>query len=348
RNALIETKPALQNVVRQVCTALRPATMVVADLGCSVGANTLLFVSEVISTVADAQCDNSELGRLPMELQFFLNDLPGNDFNQVFQYTNEWIAQVVIPMDRSSSVLYLRATKFFPRRSVHLFHSSYNQSVVILFIVTQLIKDMDEWMADQNGVNIYIAKSSPPSVVKLYQNQFQKDMLLFLELRYQELVPGGQMLLTFLGRKTDDVFYEDLSLLHALLAQALLSLVSEGLVEKGKLESFNIPVYWPSIDEVKAVVARSELFDVGHIKLFESSWDPYNELESDHGMGNSLQSATNIAKSVRAVTESLLACHFGDHILDVLFERYLRIVHQTLLVRGVGNYSVIVMSLNQR
>ena len=55
--------------------------MVVADLDCSVGINTLLFVSMVISTVADAQRHN-ELGCHSME--FFLNDLPRNDFNRLF------------------------------------------------------------------------------------------------------------------------------------------------------------------------------------------------------------------------------------------------------------------------
>ncbi|KAL5225791.1 hypothetical protein ABZP36_012430 [Zizania latifolia] len=86
---------------------------------------------------------------------------------------------------------------------------------------------MDERMADQNGMNIYIAKSTPPSVVKLYKDQFQKDMSLFLELRHHDLVPGGQMMLTFIRRKTDDVLDGHLSHLHALLAQALQSLVIE-------------------------------------------------------------------------------------------------------------------------
>jgi hypothetical protein len=90
-----------------------------------------------------------------------------------------------------------------------------------------MIKDMDEKMSDINGGNIYIAKSMPPSVVKMFQDQFQKDMSLFLKLRHQELVPGGQMLLTFLGRKKEGVLDGDLSHLCALLAEALQALVTE-------------------------------------------------------------------------------------------------------------------------
>lgn len=98
---------------------------------------------------------------------------------------------------------------------------------VQLFIVTQLIKDMNKKMAYLNGENIYISKSMPQSMVDLYQDQFQKDMSLFLKLRHQELVPDGKMLLTSLGRKKEDVLDGDLSHFFGLLAEALQSLVTE-------------------------------------------------------------------------------------------------------------------------
>uniref|UniRef100_I1Q153 Uncharacterized protein n=1 Tax=Oryza glaberrima TaxID=4538 RepID=I1Q153_ORYGL len=132
RKALIKTKPVLEKVMRQVYMALLPPTMVVADLGCSVGINTLLFVSKVTSTVADAQCHN-ELGCHIMELQFFLNDLPRNDFNQVFQSLQQFTKSIAAghPKGVALPPFYISGlpgsyyNRLFPCQSVHLFHSSY-------------------------------------------------------------------------------------------------------------------------------------------------------------------------------------------------------------------------------
>ena len=82
-------------------------------------------------------------------------------------------------------------------------------------------------MLDGNEGNIYIAKTTSPSVVELYQEQFQKDLILFLELRYKELAFGGQMVLMFLGRKEDDVYSGSMNYIYELLAQSLQSLVEK-------------------------------------------------------------------------------------------------------------------------
>jgi len=79
---MLEIRPVLEKVVTDVCAAVCPRTMVVADLGCSSGPNALRFVSDVIRVTGDC-CRRSR--RDPPELQFFLNDMPGNDFNSLFR-----------------------------------------------------------------------------------------------------------------------------------------------------------------------------------------------------------------------------------------------------------------------
>ncbi|CAL5043539.1 unnamed protein product [Urochloa decumbens] len=276
QKALFEAKPVVEEAVRQVCSAFLRQNLVVCDLGCGSGDNTLIFLSEVI---------NASSGHNVVGIQFFLNDLPGNDFNHVFQ-------------------------------------------------------------SNGNKGNIYIAKATPLPVVKLYQEQFQKDLMLFLELRYDELVVGGQMVLTFLGRKEEDVYGGNLNYLSELLAQSLWSLVDKGLVEEDKLNSFNLPMYGASVGEVKAAVKQTGLFDIDEIKLFESNWDPYDDSEDDN-VHDSIQSGVNVAKCIRAVMETLFVSHFGESILDALFKEYASKVAD-YLEREKTKYSVIVLSLQRR
>jgi len=66
--------------------------------------------------------------------------------------------------------------------------------------------------------------------VKQFQKLFYKDFSLFLKLRHEELVHGGQMVLIFNGRKDEDVYNGDLNKLFALVAIALKSLVLKVVV----------------------------------------------------------------------------------------------------------------------
>lgn len=117
-------------------------------------------------------------------------------------------------------------------------------------------------------------------------------------------------------------------------------------MEKEKLDSFNLPIYTPSISEVKAVVAQSELFNVSHIKLFESNWDPHDD--SQGGDAHiTIQSGINIAKSLRAMFGPLLASHFGESLLNEIFKKCAYCVMEHLVERGEGKYLLICVSLKR-
>ncbi|CAN6178603.1 unnamed protein product [Urochloa humidicola] len=169
---------------------------------------------------------------------------------------------------------------------------------------------------------------------------------LFLRLRYEELVFGGHIILTFIGRKHDDVFIgESNHHLYGLLAQSLQSLVDEGLLKEEQLDSFYIPVYSPSVGEVVAVVEQSGLFNMNHVKLFETNWDPYDDSESDV-VHDSIKSGVNVSKCIKAVMEPLVASHFGETILDRLFKEYAhRVVKH--LEKEKTKHVVIVLSMKK-
>lgn len=78
-----------------------------------------------------------------------------------------------------------------------------------------------------NKENIYMASTSPPSVIQAYYEQFQKDFSTFLKCRSEELVSGGRMVLTILGRKNDDPTSKECCYIWDLLAMALKQMVSE-------------------------------------------------------------------------------------------------------------------------
>ncbi|VAI84723.1 unnamed protein product [Triticum turgidum subsp. durum] len=344
---IAETMPVIEKSVKEVYTALLPQTMVVADLGCSSGPNALIFVSNVINAIAD---HSSKLGGQGdhVEVQFFLNDLPGNDFNQLFRSLEQFKRSA--EMDRNGDTLppyYVSGlpdsyyVRLFPRQSVHLFHSSY-----CLHWRSQVPEGLEgKREVYLNGENMYIAKNTPPSVVKLFQEQFRKDFSLFLRLRHEELAFGGQVVLTFLGRKDEDVYSGDLNHLFGLLSQSLQSLVVEGLVKEEKVSSFNLPAYGPSVGEVMASVKESGAFDIAHIKLFEQNWDPYDDSEGD-GVLDSARSSVNAAKCIRSVMESLVASHFGEDILDALFEEYTcRVAGH--LEKEKTKFTVVVLALKK-
>uniref|UniRef100_A0A0E0PVN9 Benzothiadiazole-induced S-adenosyl-L-methionine:salicylic acid carboxyl methyltransferase 1 n=1 Tax=Oryza rufipogon TaxID=4529 RepID=A0A0E0PVN9_ORYRU len=320
--ALLQTKPMIEKAIKKVHTALQPMMILVADLGCSSGPNTLIEIAEYYNRI----------GQCPVDVQFFLNDLPSNDFNHLFKSLEQIDNFVAKDQNRQATTLpqyyvaglassYYR--RLFPKNSVHLFHSSYALHWRSKMFEMKNIKE------PLNEGNIYISKTTPISTVKLYQELFEKDFSNFLELRSNELISSGQMLLTFLGRKNEDVSDGDQCTLH-------------GLMEKKKLNNFNMPVYMPSTHEVKTIIMRSKLFIINQIQLSESNWDPYDDDLEGEVVLYPAQSGLNVTRSLRPVLRRLFTTYFGESVQDVLFLRIASNVSKYLDKRK-GKHNVIAL-----
>jgi jasmonate O-methyltransferase len=104
----------------------------------------------------------------------------------------------------------------FPKKSLHFVHSCFS-----LHRLSQAPAGLN------NKGKIYISESSPQCVLDAYSMQFQKDFTVFLRSRAQEIVDGGRMVLSFLGRPSSDptaaqtTFDQWELLAHALLAMVL-------------------------------------------------------------------------------------------------------------------------------
>ncbi|KAI6692294.1 hypothetical protein NL676_020004 [Syzygium grande] len=322
RKVILMTKPIMEAAVTALFSTAAttfPASLAIADLGCSTGPNTLFAVSEIISIMINL-CKATK-HELP-EFQVFLNDLPGNDFNTIFSSFlprfQEKLSEQMKSKNGVSTTLPCFFSgvpgsfygRLFPRESLHLIHSSYS-----LMWLSQVPQGLEG-----NRGNIYMARSSPPKVLRAYYEQFQRDFSTFLECRGQELVVGGRMILTLLGRRSDDPSSKECCYIWELLAIALNEMVSEGLIEEEKLDSFNIPQYTPSPKEVRREVQKHGSFSIDCLEVSEVNWSVFdsdfdpNVVSEDGGY--------SMARCMRAVAEPLLVDHFGEEIIDEVFKRY--------------------------
>ncbi len=74
--------------------------------------------------------------------------------------------------------------------------------------------------------NIHVGETSPPWVAKLYAQEFKNGFSNFLNLRHEELVPVGQMVLTFLGSEEKNMSIGDEIYVWQLLQDALHDMAS--------------------------------------------------------------------------------------------------------------------------
>jgi hypothetical protein len=120
-------------------------------------------------------------------------------------------------------------------------------------------------------------------------------------------------------------------------------------VEKEKMESFNMPLYAPSVDEVEAVIEQSGLYDVDHVELFQTNWDPEDDDTESDVVLDSVRSSVSMIRAQRAVIAPLLTHHFGfgEDVLDDLFEMYAQNVAEHLQ-KVKTKYAVILLSLKAR
>ncbi|KAJ7957776.1 Jasmonate O-methyltransferase [Quillaja saponaria] len=294
-----------------------PMSMRIADLGCSSGPNTLSVISKVMEVVYTT-C--RRLNRPAPEFSVFLNDLFTNDFNHLFGLLPAFYDNLTKEKGTGFGPCFVSGVpgsfygRLFPSNTLHFVHSSSS-----LHWLSQVPVGLgsDCGTIVLNKGKLYISKSSPPSVLEAYSLQFQKDFSEFLKSRSEEMVAGGRMVLSFMGRKSMDPTTEDSCYQWELLAQALMSMVSEGLIEEERVDSFNAPYYAPCIEELKLEVEKEGSFAMYSHEAFEIEWDGGVDVSSCKP-----SSGERVAKTIRAVVESMLESQFGNGIMDELFTRY--------------------------
>ncbi|XP_021749205.1 salicylate carboxymethyltransferase-like [Chenopodium quinoa] len=324
KQVLTLTKPLKEQAIRKSYCKNLPKTMCIADLGCSSAElNTLSLITELIDTVEKAR---RKLGNEPQEYQVYLNDLPGNDFNTIFRSLGNFEDMLKKKTGDEFGQCFVSGVpgsfygRLFPSNHLHFVHSSYS-----VHWLSQIPKGIEN-----NKGNVYISKTSPSNVAKAYSDQFENDFSTFLSRRSEEVVVGGMMVLTMLGRKTEELYSKESCYMYDLLATALNSMVFEGLIDEEKLNTYNIPQYPPSAKELSNLVEKEGSFSFDQVHVCDVSWEAnecykYSSKDSDH---------YDFYKCMRSVVEPLLTSHFGEAIIEEIFKRYKVLIQNAMALEN--------------
>lgn len=283
----------IEEVIADFCSTstMFPRSMVIADLGCSSGPNALALVSIAVDAI-HSHC--LQFQKPPAEVCVLLNDLPDNDFNLVvkslveFQQSNESVVTGVVP-----GSFYGR---LFTSGSLHLICSSNS-----LHWLSKAPEDLKRDQIPAFDIDGHVRRERRPVVLGAYARQFREDFTLFLELRAKELAPGGRMVVSLAGRRSDELASK---FTHAWESVALIlsDMASKGVIDKAKFDSFYIPIYGPSNEELREIIQEEGSFSIRQMQVHEPA----------SGVDSTLITPNGIANLLRAGFEPIIVQHFGS------------------------------------
>ena len=129
KTVISKAKHVAEKAITNLYCSIMPQCLGIAELGCSSGPNALFVILELVSTAYKA-CQKR--GRQLPEIQVFLNDLPGNDFNTLFKTVTKFQQNLSQEMGNGVGPCYFMGVpgsfygRLFPNRSLHFVHSSYS------------------------------------------------------------------------------------------------------------------------------------------------------------------------------------------------------------------------------
>lgn len=275
-------------------------TIQIADLGCSVGPNTFVAVENIIEAFeAKYQDEDISVSSKNLEFQVFFNDHVENDFNTLFK---------TLPSPRKYFVAAVPGSfhvRLFPKSSIHFVHTSYS-----IHWISKVPKEVvDKNSPAYNKDNIHCTGINK-EVVNSYASQFKNDLNNFLDARAQELVPGGFMVIITLVLPDGVQMSQSKSIYCDFLGSCLMDMACLGLISAEKVNSFNLPLYFPHISELKQIIEKNEYLSIERFELLD----------------NPLRSVTVnsqlVTSMIRSALEGVIREHFGEVNVDKIFEYF--------------------------
>ncbi|KAI6686014.1 hypothetical protein NL676_031927 [Syzygium grande] len=276
-----------------------PATIRLADFGCSVGPNTFIAMQNAVHAIQKNLTSKGLPTGMP-EFQVFFNDHAANDFNTLFKS---------LPPEKPYYAAGVPASfhgRLFPESSLHFVHSQY---------ALQWLSRIPDAISNRNSPawnkgKIHCTNASE-AVCEAYAGQFHMDMEAFLKYRAEEITSGGISVLTMPG-KPDEVSYSKIPVcvMCDLIGLSLMDMAKEGIISEEQVDCFNLPLYPASPAEIARLVEMDGSFHIEKMELLNT------QTKYEGGVN-----AQEIVIHLRAGLEGIISKHFGSKIVDELFRR---------------------------
>jgi hypothetical protein len=218
-----------------------PRPVTVLDLGSSEGGNAIRGMAAIVAGLRR---------RTGQPLRTVYSDLPSNNFNRLFANLEEARAAGLFPAGVYPGAV---GGSFYgsllPPGTVHL-ATCFNS---IQWLDRLPAVPLPDHVAYRRPHPPRPGLSVSPEVTSAFTRQAEQDLDRFLECRARELVPGGKLLLASPG-DTDQARISDG--LGDVLNDACLDLVAAGRLEQQGYERLTMPVYFRTVQELLAPLAR--------------------------------------------------------------------------------------------
>ncbi|XP_055815383.1 loganic acid O-methyltransferase-like [Solanum dulcamara] len=289
RNAAVIAKGMIREAIIENLD-VQTKTFVIVDMGCSVGPNTFFAMQNIVEAIKDKYHSTSP----EIEFHVFFNDHVTNDFNTLlkllFSDQKPYFA-AAIPGSFHG--------RLFPLCSLHITYSCYALQW-LSEVPQELIYKKNKGKIHYDGASI--------EVWNAYVSQFHKDMGVFLSARTEEIVPGGLIVLILPAIPSEIQYSKTGYKMFTFLESSLIDMVNEGIVEESLVDSFNLPMFFPSVEDMTKVVEKNRYFSIERMELT----NPQSNID-----------AKSFISHLRAGLEERFTKHFGSKIADEMFERTL-------------------------
>lgn len=189
----------------------------------------------------------------------------------------------------------------------------------------QWLSQAPESVEDKNsrawsGSRVFVSNDCDDAVGAAYLAQFDKDFTAFLSARAVEMISGGCVFIALPGRNHGFQMEQSTAGDTArFLEYAFQDLVNEGLVEKEKLDSFNIPMFCPSPEELQSIIEREMSFEIKDMTVLQGFPSiPMTEVRQ----GEEEMFGIRWGNHYRALFENIIRSHLGcENLTNEFFSR---------------------------